>query len=153
LIVRLRGSQAAVDEARTRLGGEAIGAGAAEPFWRGLRDHTDPFFEAAQDAALHLDATLWRLSLPKTAPLLGLAGDELIEWHGAQRWLATSVTPAGIREAAVAAGGHATIFRSRDKAAGVFAPLSPPLRAIHSRLKQSFDPKGVFNPGRLYPGL
>ena len=31
----------------------------------------------------HQDATLWRLSLPQTAPLLGLAGDELIEWHGA----------------------------------------------------------------------
>jgi FAD/FMN-containing dehydrogenase len=27
------------------------------------------------------------------------------------------------------------------------------LRAIHERLKRAFDPKGVLNPGRLYPGL
>ena len=45
------------------------------------------------------------------------------------------------------------LFRGRDKSAGVFAPLSPPLRAIHERLKRSFDPKGILNPGRLYPGL
>jgi glycolate oxidase FAD binding subunit len=153
LIVRLRGSGAAVDEATRALGGEAIGADAAAPFWNGLRDHTDPFFVAAADATLHLDASLWRLSLPATAPLLGLAGDELIEWHGAQRWLATALPAAQVRDAAAAVGGHATIFRGRDKSAGVFAPLAPPLLAIHERLKRSFDPKGILNPGRLYPGL
>ena len=58
-----------------------------------------------------------------------------------------------MREAAAAAGGHATLFRGRDKSAGVFAPLAPPLAKIHERLKQAFDPKGVLNPGRLYPGL
>ena len=35
----------------------------------------------------------------------------------------------------------------------LFAPLSPPLRAIHERLKRSFDPNGIINRGRLYPGL
>jgi glycolate oxidase FAD binding subunit len=153
LVVRLRGSSATVAEAQRALGGEAIGADAAAPFWDGLRDHADPFYAAADDAIEHQDASLWRLSLPATAPLLGLAGDELIEWHGAQRWLATALPAVQVRDAAAAAGGHATIFRSRDKSAGVFAPLSPPLRAIHERLKRSFDPNGVLNPGRLYPGL
>ncbi|HEX4233022.1 MAG TPA: glycolate oxidase subunit GlcE [Caldimonas sp.] len=153
LIVRLRGSMAAVDEAARTLGGESIAAAAAAPFWQSLRDHTDPFFVAAQDAIDHQDATLWRLSLPQTAPLLGLAGDELIEWHGAQRWLATALPAAQVREAAAAAGGHATAFRCRDKAAGAFTPLAPPLRAIHERLKHAFDPKRILNPGRLYPGL
>ncbi len=68
----------------------------------------DPFFVAADDAIEHQDATLWRLSLPQTAPLLGLAGDELIEWRGAQRWLATALPAAQVREAA--AGGR----RPRD---------------------------------------
>ena len=153
LIVRLRGAPAAVEEAARTLGGEAIAASAATPFWESLRDHRDPFFVAAADAIEHQDATLWRLSLPQTAPLLGLAGDELIEWHGAQRWLVTALPALQVREAAAAVGGHATAFRTMDKSVGVFAPLSPPLRAIHERLKRSFDPKGILNPGRLYPGL
>ncbi|MDQ6638404.1 MAG: glycolate oxidase subunit GlcE [Pseudomonadota bacterium] len=153
LIVRLRGSSAAVAEAERALGGEVIAASAAAPFWQSLRDHTDPFFVAADEAVEHQDATLWRLSLPQTAPLLGLAGDELIEWHGAQRWLATALPAAQVREAAAGVGGHATAFRTRDKSIGAFAPLTPPLRAIHERLKNSFDPKGILNPGRLYPGL
>ena len=153
LVVRLRGSAAALREATTVLGGDTIDAAEAAPFWRGLRNHDDPFFVAAHEAVLHQDATLWRLSLPATAPLLGLAGDELIEWHGAQRWLVTALPAASVRSAVVAVGGHATAFRSADKSAGVFTPLAPPLRAIHERLKLAFDPQRVFNAGRLYPGL
>ena len=59
----------------------------------------------------------------------------------------------GARSGARKAGGHATLFRAKDKAAGVFAPLPPVLDRIHRELKQAFDPAGVFNPGRLYPGL
>jgi len=33
---------------------------------------------------------------------------------------------------------------------GAFAPLSPALLALHRRLKKSFDPRGILNPGRLY---
>ncbi len=153
LVVRLRGSPAAVDEGVAALGGDAIDTAAAGPFWTGLRDHDDQFFLAAHDAIEHQDAALWRLSLPATAPLLGLAGDELIEWHGAQRWLVTPLAAEAIRGAAAAVGGHATLFRGRDKSAGVFTPLTAPLRTIHERMKQAFDPKGVFNPGRLYRGL
>jgi glycolate oxidase FAD binding subunit len=55
------------------------------------------------------------------------------------------------------AGGHATLFRADDaaegRAVGVFQPLPPPLLRIHRNLKHAFDPQGVFNPGRMYPGL
>jgi glycolate oxidase FAD binding subunit len=40
-----------------------------------------------------------------------------------------------------------------QRTGGVFTPLSPALMEVHRRLKQSFDPYGVFNPGRLYPEL
>ena len=152
-MLRLRGAAAAVEAAGHQLGGERIAPAAAVPFWQGLRDHRDEFFLAANEAIEHQDAALWRLSLPPTAPLLGLAGDELIEWDGGQRWLATSLPAALIREAAAGVGGHATLFRGRDKSAGVFAPLPAALRAIHERLKRAFDPHGILNPGRLYPGL
>ena len=95
-------------------------------------------------------ATLWRLSVPQTAPPLKLSGEQLVEWGGAQRWCCTTAPAATLRDAASAVGGHATLFRGLDKSAGVFAPLSPPLARIHRELKSRFDPDGLFNPGRLY---
>ncbi len=47
-------------------------------------------------------------------------------------------------------GGHATLFRGGDKSAGVFHPLPPALAAIERKLKLTFDPAGIFNPGRMY---
>ena len=32
-------------------------------------------------------------------------------------------------------------------------PLSPPLHALHKRLKAVFDPHGILNAGRLYADL
>jgi hypothetical protein len=32
----------------------------------------------------------------------------------------------------------------------VLHPLSPAVLALHRRLKQAFDPKGIFNPGRMH---
>jgi glycolate oxidase FAD binding subunit len=94
---------------------------------------------------------LWRLSLPSTAPALGLPGRQLVEWGGAQRWLAGAVEAQAVRARATELGGHAVAFRGGDRAAGVFQPLAAPLAVVHRRLKQAFDPAGIFNPGRLYP--
>ncbi len=152
LVLRLAGATAAVTAAREALGGEVVEAGLAEAFWRGLRDHGDEFFAGAARAVAS-GATLWRLSVPATTPPLGLSGEQLIEWGGAQRWLCTGMAALAVREAAAAAGGHATLFRAQDKRAGVFTPLQPPLDRIHRQLKAAFDPDGIFNPGRLYPGL
>jgi glycolate oxidase FAD binding subunit len=152
LVVRLRGARAAVDAAAAKLGGEPIETAFAAQFWDGLRDHGDEFFAGAQ-RAVAAGAGLWRLSVPATTPPLALSGEQLVEWGGAQRWLCTSTPAAQVREAAARAGGHATLFMSQDKSAGVFAPLDAPLDRIHRELKTAFDPDGVFNPGRLYPGL
>jgi glycolate oxidase FAD binding subunit len=34
----------------------------------------------------------------------------------------------------------------------VFAPEEPAVRALEKRVKESFDPKGVLNPGRMWAG-
>jgi glycolate oxidase FAD binding subunit len=157
LVVRLSGATTAVAAANQKLGGEPIDNALAQRFWLGMRDQSDDFFVAAR-RALAEGAALWRISLPTGAPPLPLPGDQLIDWGGAQRWWITRETPARVRQIAHQFGGHATLFRARDKAAaasglGVFSPLKPPLDRIHQELKQAFDPDGVFNPGRLYPGL
>ncbi len=146
LTIRLSGARAAVTAACRKLGGEPLGAAAADEFWNGLREQSAAFF-AGPDTR----GPLWRLSLPSVTAPLELPGPQLIEWGGAQRWLRGDPDAAQLREAAATAGGHATLFRGRDKARGVFAPLQPALMEVHRRLKQSFDPYGVFNPGRMYP--
>jgi len=142
LVVRLSGAAAAVDAAAKKLGGERIDPEQAARFWHGVREHTDPFFNTGKP--------MWRLSLKSTTPPLNLPGAQLIEWGGALRWLATDADAPTLRAAAALSGGHATLFRASDKSAGVFQPLPPALLTIHRKLKRTFDPAGIFNPGRLY---
>ena len=146
LTLRLSGAQAAVASACKKLGGEPLADPMAAAFWTGLREQSVAFFAD--------DMPLWRLSLPSVAPPLELTGEQLVEWGGAQRWLRADADAAQLREAAARVGGHATLFRGghvEQRAGGVFAPLPPALMEVHRRLKQSFDPYGVFNPGRMYP--
>ncbi len=152
LVVRLRGAQAAVQAAKNSLGGEGLDPDLANAFWTGLRNHNDEYFIRALEE-VNAGGALWRLSVPQTTAALDLAGQQLIEWGGAQRWLRSAMPAGRVRDAAERAGGHATLFRARTKEAGAFAPLRAPLDRIHRDLKKSFDPSGIFNPGRLYPGL
>ena len=140
LWLRLSGAQAAVDAAVRLIGGELMSNPAC--LWEELREQRLPFFGG--------DDALWRLSLPSTTEALPLGGVQLIEWGGAQRWLRSELDAAAIRDAVSAAGGHATLFRGGDKSAGVFQPLQSAVARIHERLKNSFDPAHIFNPGRLY---
>jgi len=154
LVLRLSGARAAVDAAMKQLGGETIDAPLAAAFWRGLRDHGDEFFATT---AIDMDregaVRMWRLSLPSTAPPLGLPGEELIEWGGALRWLCTGLKAELVRDAATKAGGHATLFRAHDKSGGVFHPLAAPTARIQRALMDAFDPDRVFDRGRLYAQL
>jgi glycolate oxidase FAD binding subunit len=152
LVLRLSGARAAVDAAVQQLGGELVEPAMAAGFWGGLRDHSDEFFLGAKKA-IDGGATLWRLSVPQVIGPLKLPGEQLLEWGGAQRWLCTPLPAAQVREAAAGAGGHAVLFRGRDKTHGTFAPLKPPLDRIHRELKAAFDPGRIFNPGRLVADL
>ncbi len=138
--LRLSGARAAVDAARGKLGGTV--AVDAEKHWISVREQTHPAF-AGQP--------LWRLALPSTAPDAGLDGLRAIEWGGALRWYAGEQEAA--RGAAARLGGHAVLYRAPESLRcreGAFAPLAPAMLALHRRLKKSFDPRGILNPGRLY---
>ncbi|MEW6024365.1 MAG: glycolate oxidase subunit GlcE [Pseudomonadota bacterium] len=140
LALRLSGAQAAVDAAVKSLGGQVMPDCAA--FWASLREQRHAYFDG--------DTPLWRLSLPSTTGAVVLKGEQLVEWGGAQRWLrAQSADAETIRRTVSAAGGHATLFRGGDKSVGVFQPLAPAVARIHERLKASFDPAHIFNPGRM----
>lgn len=141
LRVRMSGHAAAVDNAELCLAPDRTEPGA---YWDALKNHTLPFFQSS--------APLWRLSVLPAATRMELAGDWLWDWGGGCRWLKSEEPNDRIRAAARAAGGHATLFRGGPDDEP-FAPLDPLALRIHQRLKQTFDPERIFNPGRMYGGL
>jgi glycolate oxidase FAD binding subunit len=144
LYVRWSGAAPAVETAIAKLGGDAVDDGPA--FWSSIREQTHPFFASGPSGA-----SLWRLSVKSTAPYADLSGEQLVEWGGALRWLVGARGDAArLRAWAQGHGGHATLFRGFDKAAGVFHPLPPAMLAVQRRLKAEFDPHGVLNRGRMY---
>jgi glycolate oxidase FAD binding subunit len=90
--------------------------------------------------------------VPSTSTPLALEGARLIEWGGALRWYATDVPAADVRRIATATGGTALHWRG-GTAGNRFHPLAPAVLTIHRRLKQRFDPHGIFNHNRLVAGL
>lgn len=141
--VRLSGAPAAVRAARERLGGEELDAASALQFWDALRDCRLPLFDRE---------LVWRLSVPSATPPLDLPGESLIDWGGALRWHADPPAERDLRALAVAAGGTAQCWRG-SAPSGRFHPLPSAVATLHARLKQRFDPHGIFNPGRLVVGL
>jgi glycolate oxidase FAD binding subunit len=142
LFLRFEGSQATLDVAARRLGGEVLAG--APAFWTSLREQTHPFFGGS--------GSLWRCNLPPLAPPLDLGAPPLIEWNGQQRWYRCAAGTTAFA-AAAASGGYATRFRDGATDSDVFAPLPGPLLQLHRALKREFDPAGILNPGRMYADL
>ncbi|WP_053158081.1 glycolate oxidase subunit GlcE [Pseudomonas sp. Pf153] len=140
LHLRLEGGEGSVAAAHDRLGGELLDAS----YWQDLNEHRLDFFDESQP--------LWRLSLPQNAPPLSLPGVQLIDWAGAQRWLKSDAEVPLIRAVVEAVGGHATCY-SHGLIDSPFQPLPDALMRYHQNLKQQLDPRGLFNPGRLYAEL
>ena len=126
--------------------------------WREIRDATA--------FVLPQDHVLWRIS---TAPMGGPAVTAAIaqaqpdaryfyDWAGGLIWLA--LPPADDAHAALVRGvlqpqgGHATLFRAEAAvraAVPVFHPQPEALAALSRRVKESFDPMNILNPGRIAP--
>jgi glycolate oxidase FAD binding subunit len=129
------------------MGGQVLPDAQAIEYWTALREQKLSFFATP---------TVWRLAVAPGTPVLNL-GPTLIEWGGGQRWVASALEAATVRRVAEKAGGHATLFRFSGEQTipdqGVFHPLAGGVLDVVTRLKNEFDPLGLFNPGRLVHGL
>jgi glycolate oxidase FAD binding subunit len=141
IFLRLEGTAAAIHAAHTQIGGETA-TGSAH-FWETVREQTHAFFTRSQP--------LWRLSLPPATTLNMPENDVLIDWGGGLRWWHTDKPAAEIEALASEHGGYAYLFRGAVPVVGATPPAS--LLAIHQRLKKSFDPHGIFNPGLMGGGF
>jgi glycolate oxidase FAD binding subunit len=165
--LRLEGPEPSVAYSRGRLLAElgadcesAVLDGAASvAFWRAVRD-AEPFAAPA-------DRAVWRVS---AAPSRGAEIGEAIarhldalwylDWGGGLVWVAVSgaedggaaLIRAAIRGADGHGTGHATLIRGAAalrRAVPVFEPQPPALAALAARVKDSFDPRHILNPGRM----
>lgn len=140
LHLRLEGGEGSVAAAHDRLGGEVLEAS----YWADLNEHRLTFFDE--------DQPLWRLSVPHNTPRLSLPGLQMTDWGGAQRWLKSDAEAAFIRSIVAEVGGHVTCY-SHGLIDSPFHPLPAALMRYHRNLKDQLDPRGIFNPGRLYAEL
>jgi glycolate oxidase FAD binding subunit len=131
--------------------------------------HSLAFWAEIRDVAVLPAADLlWRLSVPPSAaaPLLQelesqLRPQWLADWAGGLLWLALDGPPTdggagAIRTALAPHGGHATLIRAPAALRSeveVFQPQAAPLARLSARVKESFDPGGILNPGRMYVGI
>ncbi|RMG33371.1 MAG: glycolate oxidase subunit GlcE [Gammaproteobacteria bacterium] len=143
LYLRLSGAEASVRAWQQRIGGETLAP--HNTFWQRLRDQELEFFDRP-------DATLWRLSLAPATSRLACEDEVLLDWGGAQRWVFTDLPAEQVRKMVAVHGGHAEVFRRAPDETAPFQVLEPGLLTLHRRLKERFDPAGIFNPGRLFQG-
>ena len=146
--IRLSGSEQGVGQAARDLGGDLAGnpgSDVAGDLWRQLAEQQHAFFSCSEP--------LTRVALPPTTNHLGGENAPLIEWGGAQRWYRGEVDLAGLRGQAEARGGSVCAYRNHPAHRSVFHPLPQAVLKLQRHIKSSFDPAGIFNPGRMYPEL
>ena len=167
-VIRLEGPAPSVEARFSALQNELKGGDKLEDkgsltLWKGVRD-VAPLTGVA-------DREVWRLSLPPSAgpSVVETIGERLdvthyYDWAGGLVWLATaeegdagaSVIRGAIDGVPEAESGHATLVRASEtvrKNVPVYHPAAPALAALTKRVKESFDPKRVLNPGRMYEGV
>ncbi|KQY99879.1 2-hydroxy-acid oxidase [Pseudolabrys sp. Root1462] len=136
-----------------------LDAAGSQKLWRSVRQ-VAPF---AADSALA--RPLWRISTPpaqahRLVDLITPAAQMFYDWGGGLVWVAMpfegEADAGSIRRAVVELGGHATLVRAPAAlraSLDVFQPQEPGLAALSKRVKESFDPKAVLNPGRMWAGV
>ncbi len=137
---------------------EAIDDEPSLALWAAIRD-VQPFAGTGARA-------VWRLSTaPAGGPLLAaklaadLGAETFCDWAGGLIWALMPHEAAlgdQVRATLAPFGGHATLVRgtlAERIGTPVFQPLESALAALTARVKHSFDPNGLLNPGRMYAGV
>lgn len=145
LHIRLSGAQSGVIAAKQKIGGESLPK--PDPFWYQLKEQEHGCFSGT--------GSLWRVSVPPAAGEIPnhLFTTVLTEWGGALRWGRVEASGDQLCIWAKEQGGHATCFRNESGRAEVFSPLPSLLHSLSKRIKTSFDPHLILNPGRIYADL
>jgi glycolate oxidase FAD binding subunit len=153
---------ASLAKALSRFGiAEIIEDDASAKVWGSIRD-VAPF---AANGALGA-WPVWRIVCPPaTGAALGerlareSGGEVLYDWGGGLIWAALPPKADAlvelVRRHAAALGGHATLLRASEqvrRSVEVFHPSSQGVAALTERLRNSFDPKRIFNRGRMTRG-
>lgn len=142
-------------------------APASRALWAAVRDVAPFAADRSNRSARQDEQPLWRIS---TAPSRGAELAAMIasaaqaqmfyDWAGGLIWVALGACDdagaALVQRAVAATGGHATLVRapaSVRAAVDVFAPQDAAVAALTKRVKESFDPRGVLNPGRMWAGV
>ena len=145
-----------IDALKDLLGGniEELHSHNSLKLWREIRDVR--FF------ARDVSCDVWRISTPPAdcwKVVAGLADIAGAEWFydaaGGLIWLqcASDVPTDPVRRALAPEGGHATLWRAdpaKRSEVEVFQPQPPALAALNRRVKESFDPHHILNPGRIH---
>jgi glycolate oxidase FAD binding subunit len=127
---------------------------ASRALWKALRD-VIPF--------VGNDLAIWRISVAPThghnvARAIGQGAEFFYDWGGGLIWAAMPPANDGGAAAvrrALGRNGHTTLIRAPAAiraAVPVFEPQDAGLAALTKRVKDSFDPKGIFGPGRMWAG-
>ncbi len=131
---------------------------ASRKLWRAVRD--------AVPLGATTEQAIWRVSVrPSAGPAVVRALREafdasvFLDWGGGLVWVAGPAETRAheaVEAAARGSGGTWMLLRAPEPlraAVAVLPPEPPALAAISRRVKTAFDPRGIFNPGRMYAGL
>lgn len=160
--VRFEGAREAVEERVVhvmeryrRAGARKLGGDVSHDLWKRIGN---------LDLLSRESGIVWRIVAPPfAAPAIASEigpNAAQYDWAGGQMWVVLDEAPHAhanlVRTVASRHGAQATLFRASDAvraAQGVFQPLEPALERLTREVKAAFDPKAVFNPGRMYDGI
>jgi glycolate oxidase FAD binding subunit len=101
---------------------------------------------------------LWQFCLKSTTPHFLQNYNWLIDWCGGRRLLSISANSIPVEREllenyAQKYSGSVCLLKGGNRSNEYFPILAKPLQIIHRRIKESFDPKGILNAGRMYAWL